>query len=71
MKQKELKNLAKKIAKAEIIIRDSNDPEAIKRAESEVMKLSGHVDRLEDMVILDDLVQEILEKSWLKKNFLI
>ena len=71
MKQKELKNLAKKIAKAEIIIRDSNDPEAIKRAESEVMKLSGHVDRLEDMVILDDLVQGILEKSWLKKNFLI
>ena len=71
MKQKELKNLAKKIAKAEIIIRDSNDPEAIKRAESEVMKLSGHVDRLEDMVIIDDLVQEILEKSWLKKNFLI
>ena len=63
IKQKELKNLAKKIAKAEIIIRDSNDPEAIKRAESEVMKLSGHVDRLEDMVILDDLVQEILEKS--------
>ena len=63
MKQKELKNLAKKIAKAEIIIRDSNDPEAIKRAESEVMKLSGHIDRLEDMVIIDDLVQGILEKS--------
>jgi hypothetical protein len=63
MKQKELKNMAKKIAKAELVIRDSNDPEAIKRAESEIMKLSGHVDRLEDMVIIDDLVQEILQKS--------
>ena len=63
MKQKELKNLAKKIANAEIIIRDSNDPDAIKRAESEIMKLSGHVNRLEDMVIIDDLVQEILAKS--------
>jgi hypothetical protein len=63
MKQKELKNMAKKIAKAELVIRDSNDPEAIKRAESEIMKLSGHVDRLEDMVIIDDLVQEILAKS--------
>ena len=63
MKQKELKNMAKKIAKAELVIRDSNDPEAIKRAESEIMKLSGHVNRLEDMVIIDDLVQEILQKS--------
>ncbi len=63
MKQKELKNLAKKIAKQEPIIRDSNDPDAIKRAESEIMKLSGHVDRLEEMVILDDLIQEILQKS--------
>lgn len=63
MKRKELKDLAKKIAKAEIIIRDSNDPDAIKRAESEIMKLSGHVDRFEDMVIIDDLVQEILAKS--------
>ena len=63
MKQKELKNLAKKIAKAELIIRDSNDPHAIRRAETDIMKLSGHVDRLEDMVIIDDLVQEILAKS--------
>jgi hypothetical protein len=63
MKQKELKNLAKKIAKAELIIRDSNDPDAIRRAETDIMKLSGHVDRLEDMVIIDDLVQEILAKS--------
>lgn len=63
MKQKELKNLAKKIAKAELIIRDSNDPDAIRRAETDIMKLSGHVNRLEDMVIIDDLVQEILAKS--------
>ena len=65
MKQKEIKNMAKKIAKYELIVRNSDDEETIKRAESEIMKLCGHVDRLEDMMLIDDLVQEILSKSWL------
>ena len=65
MKEKELKNLAKKIAKFELIIKNSDNDKAIKQAENEIMKLCGHVDRLEDMVLVDDFVQEILSKSWL------
>ena len=63
MKEKELKNLAKKIAKFELIIKNSDNDKAIKQAENEIMKLCGHVDRLEDMVLVDDFVQEILSKS--------
>ena len=63
MKEKELKNLAKKIAKFELIIKNSDNDKAIKQAENEIMELCGHVDRLEDMVLVDDFVQEILSKS--------
>lgn len=63
MKKKELKNLAQKIAKAEMIIQTSDDPKAISKAEFEIMDLSGRVDTIEDMVIIDEMVQEILEKN--------
>lgn len=63
MKRKELKNLAQKIAKAELIIQTSDDPKAIKRAEQEIMNLSGQVHDLEDMVIIDELVQDLLDKK--------
>ena len=60
MKMKELKNLAKKIAKCEQIIQNSDDKEAIRKAEQEVMKLSGSVKSLEDIMVIDELVQELL-----------
>ena len=60
MKRKELKNLAQKIAKAEKIIQTSDDPKAIKKAEQEIMMLSGQVDSLADMTAIDELVQGIL-----------
>ena len=60
MKRKELKNLAQKIAKAEKIIQTSDDPKVIKKAEQEIMMLSGQVDSLADMTAIDELVQEIL-----------
>ena len=64
MKKKELKNLAQKIAKAEMIIQSSTSSTAEKsKAEQEIMRLSSHVDSLEDIVIIDELVQEILEKQ--------
>lgn len=63
MKNKELKNLAKKIAKCEQIIQTSTDKKAVHRAQEEIMSLSGCVDSLEDMVILDEMIQDILEKS--------
>ena len=45
MKKKELKNLAQKIAKAEMIIQSSTTSTAEKsKAEQEIMRLSSHVD---------------------------
>ena len=63
MKKKELKNLAQKIAKYEKIIQTSSDKAEIKKAKSEIMSLSGHVDNLEDMMIIDEMVQDILGNS--------
>lgn len=62
MKAKELKNLAKKIAKYELIIQNSDDKKAVADAQAQIMKLSGCVDKIEDMVIIDELVQEYIEE---------
>lgn len=60
MKRKELKNLAKKIAQAEHIIQTSNNQDEIQRAQMEIMTLSSHVDSLDDITIIDEMVQELL-----------
>ncbi len=60
MKRKELKNLAKKIAQAEHIIQTSDNQEEIQRAQMEIMTLSSHVDSLDDITIIDEMVQELL-----------
>lgn len=62
MKQKELKNLAKKIAKFELIIQQSDDLAERAKAEAAIMELSGKVNSLEDIVIIDELVQEYIEE---------
>ena len=56
MKMKELKNLAKKIAKCEQVIKNSDDKEAVRQAEAEIIKISGSVKSFEDIVIIDELV---------------
>lgn len=61
MKMKERKNLAKKIAKYQRIILDSEDKDAVRQAEEEIIKLSGSVQNWEDILIIDELVQELLE----------
>ena len=64
MKAKELKNLAKKIAKYERIVQNSNDTKEVREAQEEIVKLSGQVHSFEDIILIDELVQEILsEKS--------
>ena len=63
MKRKELKALAAKIAKCEIIIQTSDDPKAIRKAQDEIVELSGHVDSLEDITAIDEIVAELLEKD--------
>ena len=64
MKMKELKNFAKKIAQFEKIIQESEDKDAVRKAEKEIMKLSGQVKSLEDMIIIDELVQKIIENNY-------
>lgn len=63
MKRKELKELAKKIAKAELIIQRNEDQKQVQQAKDEIMKLSGHVDSLEDIMLMDEFVQDILKNS--------
>ena len=60
MKKKELKRLAEKIAKCEYIIQTSSDKEAIRRAQDDIFMLSGQVDSLEDITIIDELIQDIM-----------
>ena len=63
MKQKEIKNLAQKIAKYERVIQTSDDKKLVRQAEEEIMKLSSSVTSLDDMVAIDELVMELLEKN--------
>ena len=63
MKKKELQNLAKKIAKQEIIIQRSDDPKERQKAQNEIMHLSSMVHDFEEIDSLDEMVQEILNKN--------
>lgn len=63
MKIKELKNLAKKIAQAELVVQTSTDKDQIHKAQNQIMEYSSHVDSLEDITIIDEMVQEILSKT--------
>lgn len=63
MKQKEIKNLAKKIAQQEIILQTTQDLNEKARAEKEIIKLSACVKSIEDMVALDEAIQDLLEKN--------
>ena len=66
MKKKELKNLAAKIAKCERIIQTSDDKHLVRQAQEKIMELTSSVTSLDDMVAIDELVMELLEK--IKKN---
>ena len=61
MKQKELKNLAKKIAKLELTIQNTDDVNVIAECEQEIMYLTGRVTSFEEFDILDEMIQEILQ----------
>lgn len=61
MKQKELKNLAKKIAKLELTIQNTDDANVIAECEQEIMYLTGRVTSFEEIDILDEMIQEILQ----------
>lgn len=64
MKQKERKNIAKKIAQAELTIKENLDNQELKaKLEEEIMKLCSKAQNIEDMVAIDEMVQDILAKN--------
>lgn len=64
MKQKELKNLAKKIAALEVRLTDETlSTEEKQSIEIEITGLVTRVQSFEDMDLLDEMVQEILQNS--------
>lgn len=64
MKEKERKNFAKKIAKAELAMRNATDLEEKGRLEVEIMSLCSKVKNFEDLAAIDELVQEILNENF-------
>ena len=62
MKRKELKNLAEKIAKVELKYQSTSSEEEKKELENEIIKLSGKVQNIEDMLLLDDFIQDSIKK---------
>lgn len=60
MKQKELKQIAQKIAKLERIIQLNEDSKEVKQAQQQIIELSGHVSNLDDMCAIDEMVQSML-----------
>lgn len=64
MKQKEIKNLAKKIAALEVQLTDETlSTEEKQSIEIEITGLVTRVQSFEDMDLLDEMVQEILQNS--------
>ena len=61
MKRKELKNVAKQIAKYERIIQTTDDKNLKHNAESAIIHLSNKVENLADIMALDELIKEYLE----------
>lgn len=62
MNKKEIKNLAKQIAKAELTIQNSTDQKERKYAIDMIIALSSKLSSLEEMERVDEMVQKILEK---------
>ena len=62
MKKKEMKKLAERIAKLESIIEANENHAEVLRAKDEIMSISGALTPF-NMMIIDEIVQEILEKN--------
>lgn len=63
MNKKELKNLAKKIANAEMIVQTSIDQKEKNAAMNEIIALSNKVSSFEEIDAIDTMVQEILKNK--------
>lgn len=60
MKQKEIKNLAKKIAQQEKMLSQVTSLEEKGKIEQEIIKLSSGIKNIEDMIALDEAIQDLI-----------
>ena len=63
MKQKELKNLAKKIALIEKKLSIASDKKEQRELQNAIITLSNKIDNMEELFLLDELIQDFLEKE--------
>ena len=63
MNKKEIKNLAKQIAKAESTIQNSTDQKERKYAMDTIIALSSKLSSLEEIERVDEMVQKILKNN--------
>ena len=63
MKQKELKNLAKKIALIEKKLSITSDKKEQRELQNTIITLSNKIDNMEELFLLDELIQNFLEKE--------
>ena len=63
MNKKEIKNLAKQIAKAELIIQNSTDQKERTYAMDTIIALSNKLSSLEEIERVDEMVQKILKNN--------
>lgn len=62
MKKKEIKEMAKKIAKYEMIIQNNTDKDEVIKAQNAILSLSKSVYSLEDMMAIDEMVQDMMSQ---------
>lgn len=63
MTKKELKKMAKELARLENILKTTDDSDTRYHTEQEIMTLTNKVENLEDMVLLDEMVMTLLEQK--------
>lgn len=63
MTKKELKKMAKELARLENILKTTDDSDTRYHTEQEIMTLTNKVENLEDMVVLDEMVMTLLEQK--------
>lgn len=63
MTKKELKKIAKEIARLENILKTTDNSDTRYHTEQEIMTLTNKVEDIEDMVMLDEMVMTLLEQK--------
>ena len=63
MKKKELRNLAKQIAKLERVIQENQDSTAVNDAKNAEIHLINKITDFSDMDLLDEMVQQYMQEE--------